>query len=44
MIQYVKELGDTNILINAGCPGLLATLPDDSPTGGFFEDAGEVPW
>ena len=67
MIQYVKELGETNILINAGCPGFvatdlngfrgtrtpeqgaaiaikLATLPDDGPTGGFFEDAGEVPW
>ncbi|WP_217497528.1 hypothetical protein [Rhodococcus sp. SGAir0479] len=22
----------------------LAILPDDGPTGGFFEDAGEVPW
>ncbi|MFI6517792.1 SDR family oxidoreductase [Spirillospora sp. NPDC050679] len=22
----------------------LATLPDDGPTGGFFEDAGPVPW
>lgn len=22
----------------------LATLPDDGPTGGFFEDAGVVPW
>ncbi|WP_229073403.1 SDR family oxidoreductase [Actinoplanes sp. DH11] len=22
----------------------LATLPDDGPTGGFFEDAGEIPW
>ncbi|MGX1135483.1 NAD(P)-dependent dehydrogenase (short-subunit alcohol dehydrogenase family) [Streptomyces glaucescens] len=22
----------------------LATLPDDGPTGGFFEDAGGVPW
>ncbi|NKQ52109.1 SDR family oxidoreductase [Amycolatopsis sp. K13G38] len=22
----------------------LATLPDDGPTGGFFEDDGEVPW
>jgi NAD(P)-dependent dehydrogenase (short-subunit alcohol dehydrogenase family) len=66
-IQYAKELRDTNILINAGCPGYtatdlngfrgvrtpeqgaaiaiqLATLPDDGPTGGFFEDAGEVPW
>ena len=66
-IQYVKELRDTNILINAGCPGYtatdlngfrgvrtpeqgaaiairLATLPDDGPTGGFFDDAGVVPW
>lgn len=66
-VQYVKELRDTNILINAGCPGFcatdlngfrgvrtpeqgaaiairLATLPDDGPTGGFFEDAGVVPW
>lgn len=22
----------------------LGTLPDDGPTGGFFEDAGRVPW
>jgi NAD(P)-dependent dehydrogenase (short-subunit alcohol dehydrogenase family) len=66
-IQYAKALRDTNILINAGCPGFtatdlnafqgirtpeqgatiaitLATLPDDGPTGGFFEDAGVVPW
>jgi NAD(P)-dependent dehydrogenase (short-subunit alcohol dehydrogenase family) len=66
-VQYVKELRDTNILINTGCPGFcatdlngfrgvrtpeqgaaiairLATLPDDGPTGGFFEDAGVVPW
>src|SRR4051812_21987922 len=66
-IQYAKELRETNILINAGCPGFtatdlndfrgvrtpeqgaaiairLATLPDDGPTGGFFEDAGVVPW
>src|ERR671921_438811 len=63
-IQYAKELRDTNILINAGCPGYTATdlngfrppeqaaaiaiqlapLPDDGPTGGFFEDAGVVPW
>jgi NAD(P)-dependent dehydrogenase (short-subunit alcohol dehydrogenase family) len=66
-VQYAKELRDTNILINAGCPGFtatdlnafrgvrtpeqgaaiairLATLPDDGPTGGFFEDAGVVPW
>jgi NAD(P)-dependent dehydrogenase (short-subunit alcohol dehydrogenase family) len=66
-IQYAKELRDTNILINAACPGFvatdlngfrgvrtpaqgaavavrLATLPDGGPTGGFFEDAGVVPW
>ena len=66
-VQYAKELSDTNILINAACPGYcatdlngfrgfrspeqgaaiairLATLPDDGPTGGFFDDAGVVPW
>ena len=67
MVQYARELKDTNILINAGCPGFvatdlngfrgvrtpeqgaaiairLATLPDGGPTGGFYEDAGQVPW
>ncbi|MCI4061602.1 SDR family oxidoreductase [Micromonospora sp. R77] len=66
-IQYAKELRDTNILVNAACPGFvatdlngfrgvrtpeqgaavairLATLPDDGPTGGYFEDAGVIPW
>jgi NAD(P)-dependent dehydrogenase (short-subunit alcohol dehydrogenase family) len=66
-LQYVRELAGTNILINAACPGFvatdlngfrgvrtpqqgaatairLATLPDDGPTGGFFEDDGVVPW
>ncbi|OMI38270.1 SDR family oxidoreductase [Streptomyces sparsogenes] len=66
-VQYAKELRDTNILINAACPGYcatdlngfhgvrtpeqgaavtirLATLPDDGPTGEFFDDAGTVPW
>ena len=66
-IQYTKELAGTNILINTGCPGFvatdlngfrgtrtpeqgaaiairLATLPDDGPTGGFFDDNGVVPW
>ncbi len=66
-VQYAKELRDTNILINLGCPGFvatdlngfrgvrspeqgaaiaiqLATLPDDGPTGGYFEDAGVIPW
>lgn len=67
MLQYVRELDGTDILINAACPGYvatdlngfrgvrtveqgaatpirLATLPDGGPTGGFFEDAGLVPW
>ena len=67
MLQYVKELAGTNVLVNAACPGFvatdlngfrgvrtpqqgaatalrLATLPDDGPTGGFFEDDGVVPW
>ncbi|WP_018504304.1 SDR family NAD(P)-dependent oxidoreductase [Parafrankia discariae] len=66
-VQYARELRDSNILINAGCPGFCATdlnnfrgvrtpeqgaaiairlaaLPDDGPTGEFFEDAGVVPW
>jgi NAD(P)-dependent dehydrogenase (short-subunit alcohol dehydrogenase family) len=66
-LQYVRELSGTNILINAACPGYvatdlngfrgvrtpeqgaaiavkLATLPDDGPTGKFFDDAGVVPW
>ncbi|GAB2855923.1 SDR family oxidoreductase [Actinocorallia aurea] len=66
-LQYAKALADTNILINAGCPGFtatdlngfrgtrtpeqgaaimlkLATLPDDGPTGGFFDDDGPIPW
>ncbi|MFF3431828.1 SDR family oxidoreductase [Streptomyces sp. NPDC002602] len=66
-LQYARELSGTNILINAGCPGYvatdlngfhgvrtpeqgaaiaikLATLPDDGPSGQFFEDAGVVPW
>ncbi|GID29381.1 SDR family oxidoreductase [Paractinoplanes brasiliensis] len=66
-IQYAKELGDTNILINLGCPGFvatdlngfrgyrtpeqgariaihLATLPDDGPTGGYFDDNGPIAW
>jgi NAD(P)-dependent dehydrogenase (short-subunit alcohol dehydrogenase family) len=66
-VQYARELSDTGILVNAGCPGYcatdlngltgyrtpqqgaeiaihLATLPDDGPSGGFFEDDGMVPW
>jgi NAD(P)-dependent dehydrogenase (short-subunit alcohol dehydrogenase family) len=66
-VQYAKELADTDILINAACPGFvatdlngfrgtrtptqgaaialhLATLPDDGPTGGYFDDDGPIPW
>jgi NAD(P)-dependent dehydrogenase (short-subunit alcohol dehydrogenase family) len=66
-LQYAKELRETNILINAACPGFcatdlngfrgqrtpvqgaaivirLATLADDGPTGGFFDENGVVPW
>ncbi|GAA3222150.1 SDR family oxidoreductase [Actinocorallia longicatena] len=66
-IQYAKELHGTGILINAACPGYvatdlngfsgfrtpeqgaaialhLATLPDNGPSGGFFDDAGPIPW
>ncbi|SDF73329.1 NAD(P)-dependent dehydrogenase, short-chain alcohol dehydrogenase family [Lentzea fradiae] len=65
--QYAREFADTNILVNAACPGYvatdftgfassrtpeqgaaialhLATLPDDGPRGGFFDDNGVVPW
>ncbi|MET9224335.1 SDR family oxidoreductase [Lentzea sp. NPDC003310] len=65
--QYARELADTNVLVNAACPGYvatdftgfaaprtadqgaaiairLATLPDDGPRGGFFDDDGVVPW
>ncbi|WP_193612943.1 SDR family oxidoreductase [Nocardioides lijunqiniae] len=66
-VQYAKELAGSPVLINAACPGFvatdlngfrghrtpeqgaatairLATLPDDGPTGGFFDDDGVVPW
>ncbi|BBH68604.1 dehydrogenase [Actinoplanes sp. OR16] len=66
-VQYAREFDGTNILINAACPGYvatdlngfrghrtpqqgaatairLATLPDGGPTGGFFDDDGEIPW
>ena len=65
--QYARQLADTNIIVNAACPGYvatdftgfnsprtadqgamiairLATLPDDGPRGGFFDDEGVVPW
>jgi NAD(P)-dependent dehydrogenase (short-subunit alcohol dehydrogenase family) len=65
--QYARRLAETNVIVNAACPGYvatdftgfnaprtpeqgaaiairLATLPDDGPRGGFFDDAGTVPW
>ena len=65
--QYARRLADTNVIVNAACPGYvatdftgfqglrtpeqgaaiairLATLPDDGPRGGFFDDEGVVPW
>jgi NAD(P)-dependent dehydrogenase (short-subunit alcohol dehydrogenase family) len=66
-VQYARRLADTNVIVNACCPGYvatdftgfaaqrtpdqgaaiairLATLPDDGPRGGFFDDEGAVPW
>ncbi|WP_030542875.1 SDR family oxidoreductase [Streptomyces albus] len=65
--QYARRLAETRVIVNACCPGhvatdftgfnaprtpeqgaaiaiRLATLPDDGPRGGFFDDAGPVPW
>ena len=65
--QYARRLAGTGVLVNAACPGYvatdftgfaaprtpeqgaaiairLATLPDDGPRGGFFDDEGAVPW
>jgi len=65
--QYARRLADTAVLVNAACPGYvatdftgfaaprtaeqgaaiairLATLPDDGPRGGFFDDEGVIPW
>jgi NAD(P)-dependent dehydrogenase (short-subunit alcohol dehydrogenase family) len=65
--QYARRLADTPVIVNACCPGYvatdftnfqgtrtpgqgaaiairLATLPDDGPRGGFFDDEGAVPW
>ncbi|MCP3012793.1 SDR family oxidoreductase [Nocardiopsis dassonvillei] len=65
--QYARRFADTNVIVNAACPGYvatdftgfnaprtpeqgaaiairLATLPDDGPRGGFFDDEGAVPW
>jgi len=65
--QYARALAGTHVIVNAACPGYvatdftgfaaprtaeqgaaiairLATLPDDGPRGGFFDDEGVVPW
>ena len=65
--QYARQFADTNVMVNAACPGYvatdftgfnaprtagqgaeiairLATLPDDGPRGGFFDEEGVVPW
>ncbi|ADB29357.1 short-chain dehydrogenase/reductase SDR [Kribbella flavida DSM 17836] len=65
--QYARRLAETKVIVNAACPGYvatdftghagvrtpeqgaaiairLATLPDDGPRGGFFDDEGVVPW
>ncbi|MGW2835640.1 SDR family oxidoreductase [Streptomyces sp. NPDC001286] len=65
--QYARRLADTRVIVNACCPGYvatdftgfnaprtpeqgaaiairLATLPDDGPRGGFFDDEGVIPW
>ncbi|MDX8028728.1 SDR family oxidoreductase [Lentzea sp. BCCO 10_0856] len=66
-VQYARAFADTNVIVNACCPGYvatdftgfasprtpeqgaaialrLATLPDDGPRGGFFDDEGVVAW
>lgn len=66
-VQYARRFDDTPIIVNAACPGFvatdftghsaprmpeegaaialrLATLPDDGPRGGFFNDEGGIPW
>lgn len=66
-VQYARAFADTPVIVNAACPGLvatdfngfagdrtpeqgaavvvrLATLPDDGPRGGLFDEEGVVPW
>lgn len=66
-VQYAKALAGTGVLVNAVCPGFiatdlnghrgtgtpqegarsaiqLATIPDDGPTGGYFNVDGPLPW
>lgn len=66
-VQYARAFADSPVIVNAACPGLvatdfngfagdrtpeqgaapvvrLATLPDDGPRGGLFDEDGVVPW
>ena len=66
-VQYARAFDGTNVIVNACCPGYvatdftgfasprtpeqgaaialrLATLPDDGPRGGFFDDEGVIAW
>ncbi|WP_211225874.1 SDR family oxidoreductase [Nocardioides alkalitolerans] len=66
-VQYARRLADTPVIVNAVCPGYvatdftgfaaprtaaqgaaiavrLATVPDDGPRGGFFDDEGPIAW
>lgn len=66
-VQYARRLADTPVIVNAVCPGYvatdftgfaaprttaqgaaiavrLATVPDDGPRGGFFDDEGPIVW
>lgn len=42
--MLAAELQDDGVLVNAVCPGWVATLPDDRPTGGFFRDEQPLEW
>lgn len=66
-VQYARTFDGTNVIVNACCPGYvatdftgfasprtpeqgaaialrLATLHDDGPRGGFFDDEGVIAW
>jgi len=39
-----QHQGPRTVAQGAATPVRLALLPDDGPTGGFFNDEGVVPW
>jgi NAD(P)-dependent dehydrogenase (short-subunit alcohol dehydrogenase family) len=45
-VKLAADLKDTNILVNAVCPGLVATSPEAEPAGGrpVPEEAASVVW